>query len=212
MIRVELQPEPDEFEALVRQPGRTFLEEVPKPTSRQWSHRSYWRKRKISLALHDAYGGICAYSCHWIPYDTGGRSVEHFRPKTLYPGEAYEWRNYRLVCSTLNGRKGDHEDVLDPFTVRDGCFVLDFPSLLVKPARGLDDDLRGKVIATRKRLKLNDDESCVRARQRYVRLYCDYYRRGTVLLDFLRDEAPFIARQIEQQGLVDTLPEIMGFA
>ncbi len=204
MIRVVPQSPPDDFETLVRQPGQEFLSQIPNPTSKQLSNRPYWRR--VGGALHAAYGGICAYSCHWIPYDTGAETVEHFKPKTKYPQRAYEWANYRLVCSTLNGRKGDHEDVLDPFKIQDSWFVLEFPSLLVKPGPDLDAEIRAKVIATRKRLKLNDDESCVKARMRYVRDYC----QGRITFDFLRDDAPFIARQIEQQGLVDSLPEIMG--
>jgi hypothetical protein len=204
VIRVEPQPEPADFDGLVRQPGKAFLKEVPSPTSKQWTGRSYWRK--VVATLHDVYGGICAYSCHWIPHDTGGKTVEHFRPKSLYPQEAYEWSNYRLVCATLNGRKGDYEGVLDPFEIEDGWFVLDFPSMLVKPAADLEAGLRAKVLATRNRLKLNDDESCVKARLRYVRLYCEMRN-----LPYLHREAPFIAREIERQRLVDTLPDIMGF-
>lgn len=208
MIRVAKQEPPDDFETRVRQPGQIFLGKSPHPKSKQWSNRPYWRR--ISGALHTAYGGIFAYSCHWIPYDTGADTVEHFKPKSKYPHHAYEWSNYRLVCSTLNGRKGDHEDVLDPFTIQDEWFVLEFPSLLVKPAPDLAGDLRAKVIATRRRLKLNDDESCVKARLRYVRLYCSFHCQGIIPLDYLHAEAPFIAREIERQGLVDSLPEIMG--
>ncbi len=205
MIRIEPQPEPNDFEILVRRPGRQFLRRIPNPKSREWRSHSYWRN--VSGELRSAYNGICAYTCHWIPTDTGAGTVEHFKPKSKHPQDAYEWDNYRLVCSMLNGRKGNHEDVLDPFTIQDGWFVLDFPSLLVKPAPDLDDDLRAKVIATRKRLKLNDDESCVEARLQWVRDYCE----GNISHDHLRKHAPFIARQIEQQGLIDALPEIMGF-
>ena len=34
--------------------------------------------------------------------------------------------NYRLVCGTLNSRKGTFE-VLDPFMIEDGWFEIDFP-------------------------------------------------------------------------------------
>lgn len=125
MIHVDENAEPPEFNDRVRRKGRRFLRDYPRPTSKQWRSHSYWRE--VGPQLHDQYDGICAYSCHWIPYDTGADTVEHFRPKDIYPKQAYEWRNYRLVCATLNGRKGVHEDVLDPFEIQDGWFVIDFP-------------------------------------------------------------------------------------
>lgn len=206
MIRVKPQPEPAEFEALVRQPGRAFLEKVPKPDSKQFSRHRYWSE--ISRELFDAYDAICAYSCHWIPGDTGFKTVEHFRPKSKYPNHAYEWSNYRLVCGLLNGRKREHEDVLDPFKIEDGWFVLDFPSLLIKPAKGLEAGVRAQVIATRDRLKLNIDENCVEARRHWIEEYCRPENRD---FGFLRRNAPFIAREIERQKLADKLPEIMAF-
>ena len=110
MIHIDQREEPADFDNLVRRKGQRFLLLNPHPTSKQWRNRRYWRD--IASELHDTYDGICAYSCHWIPYDTGTDTVEHFRPKALFPEDAYEWRNYRLVCATLNGRKGLHEDVL----------------------------------------------------------------------------------------------------
>src|SRR5687768_8864587 len=105
MIRVTAQREPSEFNFLVHEPIRKFLTRYPKPTSKQFSSHCYWKR--ILAALHSAYSGICAYSCHWIPYDTGADTVEHFRSKNKYPNDAYKWINYRLVCSTLNGRKAN---------------------------------------------------------------------------------------------------------
>src|SRR5207245_9727793 len=99
--------EPPHFDEQVRRKGRRFLNVNPHPTSRQWRSHRYWQH--VGSDLHDLYGGICAYSCHWIPFDTGADTVEHFRPKDTYPVDAYEWSNYRLVCATLNGRKGVFE-------------------------------------------------------------------------------------------------------
>src|ERR1700689_4415537 len=131
MIRVNQAPEPGNFDDRVRQRGLRYLgNPARRPTVKQWSSHSYWRE--VGNELHNAYAGICAYSCHWIPYDTGADTVEHFRPKDTYPTEAYEWSNYRLVCATLNGRKGTFEDVLDPFVIQNGWFVIDFPSMLIQ--------------------------------------------------------------------------------
>jgi hypothetical protein len=95
--------------------------------------------RKIIPDLHSAYHGRCAYTCHWIPNDTGSITVEHFKAKEVYPQYAYCWDNYRLVCGRLNGRKGIYEDTLDPFILQDGWIVMHFPSLRLKPGGHLTE-------------------------------------------------------------------------
>src|SRR5207244_2602229 len=122
-------------------------------TQKEWRAHSYWTE--FGMALHEAYGCICAYSCHWISHDTGWRQVEHFLPKTAFPDKGYEWDNYRLVCGVLNGRKGTQR-VLDPFVIENGWFTLDFPSLLVKPKRGLAPSLAEAIRETSEILGLND--------------------------------------------------------
>jgi len=203
MIRVTPQSEPREFDALVRRPGRRFLRGCPHPIGKQWAEHSYWRR--VLRDLHRRYRGICAYSCHWIPYDTGSDTVEHFRPKGNHPRYAYEWSNYRLVCGTLNGRKGGHEDVIDPFLVETDWFVIDFPSLLVTPSAGLRGTGRAKVKSTIDRLKLNDEGTCLAARFDWVTQYCG----GEFTFAYLRRKAPFIALELRRQGLVTAIRTIM---
>jgi hypothetical protein len=203
MIHVEPQPEPDKFDKLVRQPGRKFLSQCPKPKGNQW--RPFWKK--IAPDLQSAYGSICSYSCHFIQYDTGWRTVEHFKPKDDYPSDAYEWSNYRLVCGVLNGRKGKRI-VLDPFEIGDGWFVMDFPSLLVKPAQNLDEARKRAVSSSCEILGLNDEGSCMNSRQQYVKDYC----KGEITFDYLRRNAPFIAAELQRQNLVEEIRNIMIYS
>ena len=157
--------------------------------------------------MHNSYKGICAYSCHWIPYDTGADTVEHFFPKDTYPQRAYEWSNYRLVCSTLNGRKGIREDILDPFQIQNGWFVIDFPSLLVKPSKEIDEAMNLNVKVTINSLGLNDEDTCLKSRERYIKDYC----QERITFEYLCDDAPFIALELERQGIVNSIKEIMGY-
>ena len=205
VINVVLAAEPAEFDALVRQPGKRYLARVPRPTSKQFRSHDYWTS--ILADFHTAYRGICAYACHWIPPDTGADTVEHFEAKVPYPENAYEWSNYRLACQTLNGRKGMFEDVLDPFQVQTGWFWIDFPSLLVRPADGLTLDIERQVIDTRNRLGLNEETTCLKARERYVKDYCLHGLPFTLL----ERDAPFIAGEITRQGLVGSLNDVMGY-
>lgn len=194
MIRVDPQPEPASFDAKVRQPGKRFLKTTPNPTEAEWRGHAYWRQ--CARELHQAYRGICAYSCHWIPLDTGFSSVDHFKPKKQFPRQAYEWNNYRLASGILNGRKGDR-NVLDPFEIEDGWFVLEFPSLLVKPEASLPPERLAQVALTCEVLLLNDEATCLKNRVRYVEDYC----KGEISYGYLESNAPFIARELERQGL-----------
>ena len=194
VIRVEEQPEPESFAATVRRRGEGFLATNPRRPIR-FKGREYWRD--AAEDLYEAYDGICAYTCHRIAIDTGWRSVEHFVPKSVDAGLAYEWSNYRLVCGRLNSRRRAHQDVLDPFQIENGVFWLDFPSLQVRPADGLPGEIAGRVLRTIGRLKLND-EICIKGRRAYVVPYCS----GRFDLAHLRDDAPFIHREIVRQDLV----------
>ena len=203
MIFVQQQPEPPQFEDRVRTPGQLFLTQTPKPSTAQWKSRSHWQR--ILGELHDAYDGICAYTCHWIAPVTGADSVDHFVPKSVEPSLAYEWSNYRLVCSRMNGRKGAKQDVLDPFTLKQFAFALDFPSLLLRPSTNCTDETASQAEATISRLKLNE-ELCIKARWTYVRDYC----RSLIPIEFLAEYAPFIHREIVRQELTGIIREVMS--
>jgi hypothetical protein len=201
VIHVARRPEPSDFDERVRKPGHKFLKSCPNPTQRQWNSHSYWRR--MLHALYTEYKGICAYSCHWIPYDTGADTIEHFKPKSKYPLEGYEWQNYRLVCQLLNSRKGNDEDIIDPFLIRNGWFIIDFPALLVKPAHGLKKALHERVKKTCDVLGLNDDATCMMMRQEFVTEYC----LNNINYAHIEKRAPFLALQMKEQGY-DDLPAI----
>jgi hypothetical protein len=108
------------------------------------------------------------------------------------------------VCSTLNGRKGTHEDVLDPFLIPDGWFVIDFPSMLVKPDSDLAPDVLQSVQATIDRLGLNDEGTCLKSRVKWLGDYCS----NDISLDYFRRHAPFIVSELERQNLVANIREV----
>jgi hypothetical protein len=54
-------------------------------------------------------------------------------------------------------------------------------------------------------LGLNDEESCLENRAKYVKDYCG----GHITFDHLKNEAPFLGKELERQGLVDRIKEIM---
>jgi hypothetical protein len=58
---------------------------------------------------------------------------------------------------------------------------------------------------TIKRLKLNDEDSCLENRANYVKGYCV---RG-LPFSHLEEEAPFLAKEIRRQKLVYRIKQIM---
>lgn len=202
MIPVIPAPEPLGFDAVVRQRGLRFLAKTPAPTT--WRNREYWTSAIPDLRA--AYNGTCCYSAEWIPPLTGNSSVDHFRPRSTHPLLAYEWSNFRLAAARLNARKGATEGILDPFTIGDEWFAIDFPSLLVRAGNALPPQLSAAFDLTVKTLRLNDEIS-VESRMRWLRAYCE----GRVTFDYLMDSAPFLGRELQRQGLIIDIREIMGF-
>ena len=195
MIHVDERPEPASFDARVRVPGDAWL--ARHPPSHKKKLPDYWRR--CLPDLRSSYKGICAYFCCYVRPATGGGSADHFVPKSKGRNAAYEWDNYRFACSRMNSRKRDASDVLDPFTLLDGEFVIWFPTMRVRPAGGLVAARDKEVRATIKRLKLNSGE-CVKERQDY---WDDYAVHGLSVLRFV-EYAPFVAMEAARQGLLKT--------
>jgi len=178
LIPVTPQREPDDFDANVRRPGRAFLRINQRPSSAEFKKAQYWLRSLPQL--RSLYGEVCAYSSFWVPLNG---TVDHFRPKTAFPVEAYEWRNYRLI-------------VLDPFTIQAGWFVLDVATLWVNPETTLAQALRDRIQRTIDILKLNDDQF-VNVRFQVLKSYID----GGGSLQQIEKTYPFIASEIKRQGV-----------
>jgi hypothetical protein len=193
VIKVDQQPESPNFDTDVRKAGqKLFLNGYPISNK---GYKNYWRH--CARHLHQAYGGVCSYSCMYV---IAPGSVDHFLPKVKYPQQAYEWANYRLSTQRVNQHKSDSEDIIDPFNVREGWFVLDFPSCLVQAGNEITAVIAEQVNITIRVLKLNDDDSLVQER-------CDImleYAKGNVTLNFLQRRYPFLALEISRQGIEDT--------
>jgi hypothetical protein len=202
MIPVQLQPEPADFDQKVRVPGRKFLQTNPNLIGKNaWKNREYWQKSLVDL--YDAYNHVCAYTAVWIQSPPQGqRSVDHFIPKSSVPSQAYEWPNFRLTSVRMNTWKSTHQDILDPFQIGTDWFLLNFSSLEVTPNPSLTREQQNAIVATTKRLKLNESD-CVKARQIWLDDYCLHKN-----LDFLERRAPFIAYELKRQGYTQKIIDI----
>lgn len=207
MIPVTQAAEPPDFDANVRQRGLVFLARVPNPNGNQWNSHSYWADALGDL--HTSYDDVCAYCGSFTLRAAGSvpesSSVDHYIPKQTDPHSAYEWDNYRLCRARLNHRKDNHQDVLDPFTIPEGWFQLDFRTFLIRPSPALAPGERELVSATIDRLQLNADSDYVDERVRVVRAYC--LQKAT--FEDLSRRYPFIASEMTRQNFdVDLLPSM----
>jgi len=192
MIQVALAPEYPNFDAEVRTPGAAFLNTCPMPTSEQFKRKNFWNRS--AKELHAAYSGICAYTAMYLP-EQG--SVDHFLPKSTHPHLAYEWNNFRLASGRVNTSKGNQSDILDPFHIKDDWFYLDIPACLLRANPALEKPLRNKIAGTINSLRLNQDDNYVQER---CNILIDY-ARADLSKNFLQRRYPFLAKEIDRQGL-----------
>lgn len=187
--------EPTDFNVRVRQKGLLFLAKTPRPTSMQWSKHAYWQDILPDMRL--LHNSICNYCATWIPYSTGQHSVDHFRNKDDHPNEAYEWSNYRYVSSRFNSRKRKHE-IIDPFNVQQGAFHIDFTNFFIIKSAAITDPVISTLIEnTINFLGFNTDQELVNERFQFFK----YYKDQIITFDYLLTCAPFLAYELERQGL-----------
>ena len=191
MIPVAPKPEPASFNLRVRTRGQAYLASVPRPTAKQFKKKQFWKAALPEMKI--AYNSICAYSSFWMP---GNCSVDHYHPKSARPDLAYEWTNYRLAHDKINLNKGDSTDVLDPFTIQAGWFVLDVATLWVRPEPALQANVKAAVQKTIDVLKLNEDQWV----QMRFAIFTSYLNKE-LTLTYLQRTYPFIAAEIQRQGV-----------
>jgi len=195
LIPVLKQPIPADFDdAIMRRKGEEFLKKHRDCEKVDFKNADHWRL--ATDALNKAYRGICAYTCFYIP---GGGQVDHFLPKSKkeYRHLAYEWSNFRLASGKVNSIKNQATDVLDPFLIESGWFVIDFPSCQVRPADNLSSDIETKIRKTIDILKLNKHDRFVQDRCQIMQDFMN----GKIKLSHMETHYPFLAAEIIRQKI-----------
>lgn len=199
MIPVAAQPEPAAFDADVRQKGLAHLNNkgfnLDQPLPPNADIQPYWRD--CLTDMHQVYGGVCAYIGVFFERGLGGGSVDHFVAKSANAGLVYEWSNYRLACSTMNSRKREYSDVLDPFYLAPDLFRLQLSTGRIYPNPNLAAMAMQVVEKTIARLGL-DDPQCRELRVRWYQEYLEYHLPS----DYLKRKSPFVWHEADRQGLL----------
>ncbi len=196
MIRVTPQPEPEHFDRDVRQKGRQKLEELQidatSPLPPKTKLPNLWKK--VAPELRTRYR-FCAYTN--IKCSPCEGDVDHFKPKSKYPGLAYEWSNYRLALPAINRRKRDYEGVLDPFEIKNEWFELKTLDGSIRPSAKAPKTFREKIQATIERLRLNVPSYCA-----YRLEFIGGYYRKEITVQYLKENAPFVYQALRRQKLL----------
>lgn len=215
MIPVALADEPKSFDAHVRKRGavaiRRLLGKPVKAAGRKpavtyarpedipadkfpacWTEVRKSDGKSALDDMMDAYGQFCAYLAMRIERATGSPTVDHYVPKERDWRLVYEWSNYRLSASCVNGAKGTKE-VVDPFKVKPGWFELDLDTFLVRRGNSAPAAEHARIDATLTILNLRQ---CVAQRGDFI----TRYRAGQIDLRNVELYAPFIASELRRQG------------
>jgi hypothetical protein len=131
-----------------------------------------------------------------IPNETD-HSVDHFNPKSEFPKQAYEWRNFRYTSLKLNREKGVMK-ILDPFLVKTDWFELEFYDFQVVESGSLQqyiDENRTRSYAKNETLALLNLAWLRKAREQYVKDY-----ESGMSFKRLKEKAPFVAKELKRQG------------
>lgn len=198
MIRVNQFNPPLDFDVRVKIPGEKFLATNPTPSNKQFKPHCYWNL--IHDELYNLYHGICSYCASWtprhiLPSDPNYTSVDHFIPKSIDAKLAYEWSNYRLCRARLNANKDNNLDVIDPFYVQNGWFIMDFTSFLILPNAVLTSFQFSRVEKSINILGLNDNDF---VEQRFDVIY--KYSIDAISMNELISSYPFIALEMQRQN------------
>jgi hypothetical protein len=186
MIPVERVPEPEDFDARVRRPGRAWLASNPPPQR----PRDLWSPFRPVLA--SGFGHRCGYTAMYDPVG----SVDHHLSVKVRRDLTYEWDNYRFCQEWLNkSKRNEDQAVLDPYEVEEGWFEIALPSLTLRATEKIPRDLRARAERTLDRLHLRDDERVLRQRREWYRMY----QEGELSLAGLRRKAPLIAAAVDKQ-------------
>lgn len=150
-------------EARQRQPAATF----------SWPSRECYGEIRRSLVTMSV--GHCAF-CDGLIGLTSRETVEHFRPKSVFPALAYDWDNLFPCCDLCQSVKRERFDaaLLRPDRQEyrfEDFFVLDYRTGLLRPRPGADDAARYRAEVTIDLYGLNRPERA-RERLRTWRHFC----------------------------------------
>lgn len=178
-------PEPQTFNATCRQPGNDWLALNPNASTKKFPN--LWAQFEDDLAR------AFQFRCGWLAFEITEGDVDHYRSKKNHRNLTYEWTNYRYISGTVNSSKRNRDDqVLDPFEVQQGWFVVGLPDMQLRRTDAVPQPLRAKADFTITKLKLNSRKHR-RTRLRHYQRHKD----GIMPIELLRVMNPLLGEAIQ---------------
>lgn len=75
----------------------------------------YYSHPEIAAALKGQKGKAKCVYCESYVDLTCFANIEHFHPKSIYPGETFDWSNIFVGCALCNTSKNDFDTLKEPF-------------------------------------------------------------------------------------------------
>jgi uncharacterized protein (TIGR02646 family) len=73
----------------------------------------HYKDGQIKSPLLKSSHEKCAF-CESVPGESGYPEIDHFKPKSLYPSNVFDWDNLLPVCKKCNLNKRAHDTVQEP--------------------------------------------------------------------------------------------------
>jgi uncharacterized protein (TIGR02646 family) len=127
-------------------------------------------KNETMAALEVMYKGCCCY-CESKIKSTSYPEIEHFKPKSKYPEECFDYSNLHYCCKRCNVAKSSNynEILVSPSTNNPEDYI----RYVGEIATSIDNNERGN--ETIKTLKLNDRTDLKEERIRYLKEFSRNY-------------------------------------
>ncbi len=124
-----------------------------------------YQKERLNKLLETPLGEMTQEHCAFCdgPFVESHRTIEHFKPKKRFPGDAYKWDNLFPACSRCQNSKMDNWDELllkpdDTEYKFHDYFFCDVSSGKIEPNPAASSEERARAKATVKIYDLNAPE------------------------------------------------------
>jgi uncharacterized protein (TIGR02646 family) len=108
----------------------------------------HYKDPEITKTLFQSSHDKCAY-CECNPTEGGYIEIDHFKPKSLYHENVFDWDNLLPACGRCNRAKLDHdtvkEEIVNPYKL-DPEEIFYFDGELIQAKQGVNFDMGLKTI------------------------------------------------------------------
>jgi hypothetical protein len=164
-----------------------------------------WQRDIVTDTIWLHHDLRCYYCDHRI--DTS-QTIDHIRPKSLYPAESLTWANYLPSLSNINSKKGTRELPLDPRHIASDLFALQLRNMTTvvrdnsHPLASVARDMLIVLGLDRR------DWQLTKMRRRAIQLFSHKQDR-TAATAQLRETSPFLMDELIRQEFCTATGELL---